>query len=81
MLEDLLKVVKMPMKKIYHYLYTLDDLEEKDHPELHELDSYASDQNDSFRDVYSFLDRQYFDVSRSVVQNIVKYAESFFGDR
>ncbi len=61
------------MKKVYYFLYTSDDLA-KDYPELNDLNSYASGRNGAFSDVYAFLDRQCFDVRKSVVQNLIEYA-------
>jgi hypothetical protein len=61
------------MKKLYHYLYSSEDSEE-DHPDVHDLELYEADQNEAFRDVFSFLDQQVFDVNKSVVQDLVEYA-------
>jgi hypothetical protein len=62
------------MKKVYYFVYISDDLA-KDYPELNDLNSYSSgNSNGAFSDVYTFLDRQYFDVRKSVVQNLVEYA-------
>jgi hypothetical protein len=69
-----LKVVKIPMKKIYYYLYSSENPETDPDPDLHNLDSYASDQDETFRDVYSYLDRQAFEASKSVIQYIIEFA-------
>jgi hypothetical protein len=67
-----LKVVKIPMKKIYYYLFSPENYDSD--PELHSLDPYALDQDDTFSDVYSYLDKQVFDVNKSVIQKIIEFA-------
>ena len=63
------------MNKIYHYLYTIDDLK-KDHPGLHNLNSDDPPGPEVIdgRDVFAYLDRYSFDVSSSVVQKLVEFA-------
>ena len=62
------------MKKIYYYLYSSKNPDTDPDPDLHNLDPHASDQDDTFSDVYSYLDKHTFDVSKSVIQNIIKFA-------
>jgi hypothetical protein len=65
-----LKVVKIPMKKFYYYLYSSEDPDAD--PDLR--GSLASGRDDTFSDVYSYLDKQSFDVSKSVIRNIIEFA-------
>jgi hypothetical protein len=63
------------MNKIYHYLYTIDDLKQ-DHPGLQNLnsDDPPGPEIDDCRDVFAYLDRYNFDVNSSVVQKLVEFA-------
>lgn len=67
------------MKKSYHYLYTLNDLEDG-HPEMLDIDFCDTEQSSSFRDVFLCLDKLHFDVSRSVIRRLVEYAEKQTGN-
>jgi hypothetical protein len=69
----MLKVVKMPMKKNYYYLFTLNDMDPGP-SELIEFNSLYPDENSIYRDVISYLDQQSFDISNSVVARLVEYA-------
>ena len=71
----MLKVVKMPMKKNYQYLYTLNDMD-PGRSELMEFDSFFPDETSIYRDVIIYLDQQNFDISNTVVAKLVKYAGS-----
>ncbi len=59
------------MRKYYHYIFKLDD-REKPHPEFLDLESLISFHG--YDDVKSYLNRQRFDISSSVVRNLVEYA-------
>jgi hypothetical protein len=65
--------VKSPMKKSYHFIYTLDDLAESE-PELLEPETCFPDEGDTFRDVRSFLDQQNFEISNSVIKRLLEFA-------
>ncbi len=68
------------MKKIYHYMYTLDD-RENNHPVLLKLDPPDPDEYaDSCRDIFGLLDRHSFDVSNAVVRKLVDYAGRQIGN-
>lgn len=69
----MLKVVKMPMKKNYYYLYTLNDMDPGP-SELIDFNSFYPDEDGIYRDVISYLDQQSFDISNSVVTRLVDYA-------
>jgi len=69
----MLKVVKWPMKKNYYYFYTLNDMEQV-HSELLEVDSCFPDENDTYRDIILYLDRQNFDIRSSVISRLIEYA-------
>lgn len=61
------------MKKNYHYLYALDDLD-SGYPELYELYSCFTEEDKAFGDVIRYLDQQNFDIRNSVVRKLVEYA-------
>jgi hypothetical protein len=65
--------VKSPMKKSYHFIYTLDDLVESK-PELLEPETYFPDEGENFSDVKSFLDQQNFEISNSVIKRLLEFA-------
>ena len=69
----MLTFVKLPMKKNYHFFYTLDHQENGD-PELLEFDSWYPDEAENFRDVLSYLDQQQCDIRNSVIKKLVDYA-------
>jgi hypothetical protein len=64
--------VKSPMKKSYHFIYTLDDLVESE-SELLEPETCFPDEGDNFRDVKLFLDQQSFEISNSVIQKLLEF--------
>lgn len=61
------------MKKIYHYLYSVDDLVGCK-GELTNIDSLIEFHEGQYYDVYAFLDRQQFDIRGTVVKRLVDYA-------
>jgi hypothetical protein len=63
------------MSKIYHYLYTINDLKD-DHRALLNLNAEDSPEpdDDDWQDVIAYLDRHSFDVSQPVVQRLLEYA-------
>jgi hypothetical protein len=64
------------MNKIYHYLYTIDDLKD-DHRGLINLNTEdpPDPDDDDWRDVIAYLDRHSFDVSQPVIQRLLEYAQ------
>jgi len=68
-----LKVVKPPMGKNYHYIYMLNDVE-GGLSELVDPDDCLTGDPGSYNDVSSFLDRHAFEIRNSVVQGLVEYA-------
>ena len=75
----MLKVVKLPMKKIYHYFYSVNDLVSCKN-ELFEIDSLFPGEESAYNDVFAFLERQQFDIRRSVVKRLVEYAGRQFNN-
>ena len=68
------------MKKNYHYFYSLDDFSPGP-SELLELDRCFDDGDNTFSDVFSFLDQHSFEINHSVVRRLVEFAGDQFSKR
>lgn len=75
----MLKVVNLPMKKCYHYFYSVDGFV-PGNTELVDADSFFPDKNGIYRDVVALLDHQQFDIRKSVVSKLVEYAGKQFNN-
>jgi hypothetical protein len=75
----MLKVVKLPMKKIYHYLYSVDDLVGCN-GELTDIDSFIQGDEGPYYDVFAYLDCHQYDIRGSVVKRLVEYANRQSGN-
>ncbi len=63
------------MKKCYRYYYYVEGLVPDDiNMELVDVDSCFPDENSTYRDIVALLDNQQYDIRKSVVKKLVKYA-------
>ena len=70
----------MPMKKNYHYLYTVNDLE-KQYTGFLDFDSFLFRENTLSRNFFVSVDRQNLTVNKGVVNHLIDYAVSLLEDR
>ena len=76
----MLNVVKLPMKKNYHYLYTVNDLEEQ-YKGFLDFDSFLSHEKAFSRDFFVSVDRQNLTVNKGVVNHLIDYAVALLEDQ
>jgi hypothetical protein len=68
------------MKKNYHYLYTINDLEKK-YMGFLDLDSFLSQEKALSRDFFVSVDRQNLSVNKGIVNHLIDYAVALLEDR